>query len=86
MQDMYNQGQAIKPDIIITALEYLLEVRQNQLAEALSEAAHRGDSKWAYRLRSEVDETSRLLQVLRGRMEQILLSSTFWDGTKSLDE
>ena len=67
---MSDQESAKEPDVLLTALEYLLDVRQSQLAEALSEAAHRGDNQWTHRLRSEVDETSRFLQALRGRMEQ----------------
>ena len=67
---MSDQKSAKEPDVLLTALEYLLDVRQSQLAEALSEAAHRGDNQWTHRLRSEVDETSRFLQALRGRMEQ----------------
>jgi hypothetical protein len=67
---MSGQKSTKEPDVLLAALEYLLDVRQNQLAEALSEAAHRGDSKWAHSLRFEVDETSRFLQALRGKMEQ----------------
>ena len=67
---MSDQESAKEPDVLLTALEYLLDVRQSQLAEALSEVEHRGDSEWTLRLRSEVDETSRFLQALRGRMEQ----------------
>ena len=67
---MSDQESDKEPDVLLTALEYLLDVRQNQLAEALSEVEHRGDSEWTHRLRSEVDETSRFLQALRGRMEQ----------------
>jgi hypothetical protein len=67
---MSDQESAKEPDVLLTALEYLLDVRQSQLAEALSEVEHRGDSEWTHRLRSEVDETSRFLQALRRRMEQ----------------
>jgi hypothetical protein len=67
---MSDQESDKEPDVLLTALEYLLDVRQNQLAEALSEVEHRGDSEWTHRLRSEVDETSRFLQALRTRMEQ----------------
>jgi hypothetical protein len=85
MLHVSDQGSAIKPDVLLTALEYLLDVRQSQLAEALSEAAHRGDSQWTHRLRSEVDETSRFLQALRNRMEQGLPPSIHQDGAKELD-
>jgi hypothetical protein len=80
-----DQGSAIEPDVLLIALEYLLDVRQSQLAEALSEAAHRDDRKWAHRLRSEVDETSRLLQALRSQMELRLPSSVHQDSARGLD-
>ena len=70
---MSDQKSIKQPDVLLTALEYLLDVRQSQLAEALSEVEHRGDSEWTHRLRSEVDETSRFLQALRIRMEQSIL-------------
>ena len=47
------------------------DVRQQQLAEALSEISHRGDREWTRRLRAEVDEASRLLQAPRAQREQI---------------
>jgi hypothetical protein len=80
-----DQGSAIEPDVLLTALEYLLDVRQSQLAEALSEAAHRDDRKWAHRLRSEVDETSRLLQALRSRIDQNLPPYIQQNGGRKLD-
>ena len=52
------------------AVLYLLEVRQEQLGEALSEASRRGDTDWTHRLRSEVDNVSRLLQQLRACRER----------------
>jgi hypothetical protein len=67
---MSDQESDKEPDVLLTALEYLLDVRQSQLAEALSKVEPRGDSEWTHRLRSEVDETSRFLQALRGRIEQ----------------
>ena len=47
---MSDQESAKEPDVLLTALEYLLDVRQSQLAEALSEVEHRGDSEWTHRL------------------------------------
>jgi hypothetical protein len=83
---MSNRESAIENDVILKALEYLLDVRQNQLAEALSDPVHRGDIQWVHSLRSEVDETSRFLQVLRGRMEQSLPSSGLRDGAREVEE
>jgi hypothetical protein len=83
---MSDQKSAKEPDVLLTALEYLLDVRQSQLAEALSEVEHRGDSEWTHRLRLEVDETSRLLQDLRGRMEQNNPQSIHRDVEKRTEE
>jgi len=83
---MSDQESAKEPDVLLTALEYLLDVRQSQLAEALSEVEHRGDSEWTHRLRLEVDETSRLLQDLRGRMEQNNPQSIHRDMEKRTEE
>ena len=83
---MSDQESDKEPDVLLTALEYLLDVRQSQLAEALSEVEHRGDSEWTHRLRLEVDETSRLLQDLRGRMEQNNPQSIHRDMEKRTEE
>ena len=69
-QDLSAKDPAAGPDALSATLEYLLEVRQQQLAEALSEAAHRGDRTWTHHLRDEVDETNRLLQMVRSQREQ----------------
>lgn len=50
---------------LIEVLEYLLDVRQRQLGEELSDASRRGDREWSGRLRAEIDVVSRLLQTLR---------------------
>ena len=47
------------------AVEYLLEVRQRQLSEKLSDASRFGDREWSRRLRAEIDLVSRILQALR---------------------
>jgi hypothetical protein len=65
-----TEGPAGKPDVLVATAEYLLEVRQQQLANALSEASHRGDHEWIRRLRDEVDEANRLLQMVRAQREQ----------------
>lgn len=55
----------IMQNILLEAVEYLLDVRQVQLGESLREASHQGDREWTHRLRDEVDRANRLLQLLR---------------------
>lgn len=52
---------------LTTAVEFLLDTRQRQLAEALDDASRQGDREWIQRLRDEIDETNRLLQALRSQ-------------------
>lgn len=80
---MSGQDKTTGQAALLTAVEYLLEVRQQQLAESLSEISHRGDREWTRRLRGEVDEASRLLQMLRTLNEQLhkITSSNTLDRT-----
>jgi len=56
------------------AVEYLLDVRQRQLSEELSDASRRGDRGWSRRLRAEIDLVSQILQTLRTERERATLS------------
>ena len=67
---MSGQDPAVELNTLLTSLEYLLEVRQLQLADDLSTAAQRGDREWTNRLRAEVDKTSRMLQAIRSQSEK----------------
>ena len=65
-------GQRIRNqlDVLATTAEYLLEVRQRELAQALSEASKGGDREWMQRLRTEIDEINQLLQTIRMQSEE----------------
>jgi hypothetical protein len=67
---MPDQNPPTESELVIPVLEYLLEVRQSQLAEYISEASRRGDREWSSNLRSEIDQTSRFLQRLRAKTEK----------------
>jgi ribosomal protein L4 len=83
---MSDHKSTEEPDVLLSALEYLLDVRQSQLAEALSDSAHRGDIHWTQQLRFEVDKTSRFLQALRGRMEQSVLPFEHQNDKKGAEQ
>src|SRR5512133_338885 len=57
-------------DVLLTSMEYLLEARHRQLADAVTEASHRGDQEWGRRLRVEIDQVSALLHALRTEQEE----------------
>ncbi len=61
---------------LMAAVEYLLEVRQRQLGEELSELSRRGDREWSRRLWAEADDVSRLLQALRSENEGAAASAS----------
>jgi len=67
---MSHSDKIFEPSVIAAALQYLLEVRRQQLAEELNEPSHRGDKEWTNRLRDEVDQSNRLLQILRDQYEE----------------
>ena len=56
---------------LINAEIYLLEVRLEQLSDALWEPSHRGDPDWTQRLRNEEDQVSLFLQKLRTQQARI---------------
>jgi hypothetical protein len=66
---MPNENVSIESSSVIPVLEYLLEVRQSQLSDNISEASRQGDREWISNLRSEVDQTSQFLQRLRATTE-----------------
>jgi hypothetical protein len=66
---MADPGVETVHEPLSVALEYLMDLRQRQLSEELSEASRRGDRGWIRRLRGEIDLVSRLLQGLRAQRD-----------------